>query len=152
MEVLVTQSCPTLCDAMDYIACQTPLCMGFSRQEYWSGLPFPSPGHFPDPGIEPRSPALQADSLLSEPPGAGGAVAQWGRLLSVWSYRDFSHFKDVESADITFLPEFETGARVMSAVLCSLSPPPVPNFWLCKDAFVVAAHFVHFSYLHWWDG
>ena len=43
--------------------------MGFSRQEYWSGLPFPSPGELPNPGIEPRSPALQVDSLLSEPPG-----------------------------------------------------------------------------------
>ena len=41
----------------------------FSGQEYWSGLPFPSPGDLPVPGIEPRSPALQADSLLSEPPG-----------------------------------------------------------------------------------
>ena len=47
---------------------QDLLSMEFSRQEYWSGLPFPSPGDFPDPGIEPRSPALQADSLLSEPP------------------------------------------------------------------------------------
>ena len=43
--------------------------MGFSRQEYWSGLPFPSPGDLPDPGIEPGSPALQADALPSEPPG-----------------------------------------------------------------------------------
>ena len=43
--------------------------MGFSKQEYWSGLPFPSPEDLPDPGIKPRSPALQADSLLSEPPG-----------------------------------------------------------------------------------
>ena len=43
--------------------------MGFSRQEYCSGLPFPSPGDLPDPGIEPRSPALQADALPSEPPG-----------------------------------------------------------------------------------
>ena len=43
--------------------------MGFSRQEYWSGLPFPSPGDLPDPGIEPRSPALQADALPSKPPG-----------------------------------------------------------------------------------
>ena len=42
---------------------------GFSRQEYWSGLPFPSPGDLPDPGIEPRSPALQADALTFEPPG-----------------------------------------------------------------------------------
>ena len=43
--------------------------MGFSRQEYWSGLPFPSPGDLPNPGIKPRSPALQTDALLSEPPG-----------------------------------------------------------------------------------
>ena len=43
--------------------------MGFSRQEYWSGLPFPSPGDLPDPGIEPGSPTLRADALTSEPPG-----------------------------------------------------------------------------------
>ena len=48
---------------------QVPLSMGFPRQEYWSGLPFPSPWDLPNPGIEPRSPALQADSLPSEPPG-----------------------------------------------------------------------------------
>ena len=51
------------------IAHQAPLSMGFSRQEYWSGVPFPSPGDLPNPGIEPRSPALQADALTSEPPG-----------------------------------------------------------------------------------
>ena len=51
------------------IAHQAPLSMGFSRQEYWSGLPFPSPGDLPDPGIEPRPRALQADTLTSEPPG-----------------------------------------------------------------------------------
>ena len=44
--------------------------MGFSRQEYWSGLPFPSPGDLPDPGIELRSPTFQADALTSEPPGS----------------------------------------------------------------------------------
>ena len=48
---------------------QAPLSMGFSRQEYWSGLPCPSPGDLPNPGIKPRSHALQADSLPSEPPG-----------------------------------------------------------------------------------
>ena len=48
---------------------EAPLSVGFSRQEYQSGLPFPSPGDFPNPGIEPRSPTLQADSLPSEPPG-----------------------------------------------------------------------------------
>ena len=51
------------------VAYQAPLSMGFPRQEYWSGLSFPSPEDLPDPGIEPRSPALRADSLLSEPPG-----------------------------------------------------------------------------------
>ena len=48
------------------VASQAPLSMGFSRQEHWSGLPFPSPGDLPDPGIKPESPAFQADSLLTE--------------------------------------------------------------------------------------
>ena len=51
------------------VAHQAPLSMEFSRQEYCNGLPFPSPGDCPNPGIEPRSPALQADSLPTEPPG-----------------------------------------------------------------------------------
>ena len=54
------------------VACQAArlLCpWGFSKQKYWSGLPCPPPGDLPNPGIEPRSPALQADSLPSEPPG-----------------------------------------------------------------------------------
>ena len=51
------------------VACQAPLSMGFSRQEYWSGWPFPSPGDLPNPGVELWSLALQADTLPSEPPG-----------------------------------------------------------------------------------
>ena len=51
------------------VAYQASPSMGFSRQEYWSGLPFPSPGDLPDPGIEPVSPALEADALTSGPPG-----------------------------------------------------------------------------------
>ena len=66
--VLVGQSCLTLCVTRPVIH-QVPLFMGFFRQEYWSGLPFPSPGDLPNPGIEPTSPALQADALPSEPPG-----------------------------------------------------------------------------------
>ena len=57
-----------LCDPRT-VAHQAPPSMGFSRQEYWSGLPFPSPGDLPDPGIQPRFPALQTDSSPSEPPG-----------------------------------------------------------------------------------
>ena len=62
---LVTKSWPTLATPW-IVACQAPLCVGFSRQEYWSGLPFTSPADLPDPGIESRSPALQADSLLTD--------------------------------------------------------------------------------------
>ena len=64
----VTQSCPTFCTPWT-VAYQASLSMGFSRQEYWSGLPFPSPGDLPDPGIEPESPAMQADTLPSAPSG-----------------------------------------------------------------------------------
>ena len=63
----VTQSCPTLATPWT-VAYKAPLSMGFFKQEYWSGLLFPSPGDLPHPGIKPRSPALQADALPSEPP------------------------------------------------------------------------------------
>ena len=68
MCVLASQSCPTLCKPMD-CSHQAPLSMDFSRQEYWIGLLFPSPGDLPDPQTEPGSSALQADSLPSELPG-----------------------------------------------------------------------------------
>ena len=55
------------------VACKAPLSMGFSRQECWSGLPFPPPGALHNPGIEPGSPAWQADSLLCELPGKSPA-------------------------------------------------------------------------------
>ena len=66
------QSCPTLCGPMDYTAHPAPLSIGFSKQEYWSGLPLPLPGDLPNPRIRPvflESPALQLDSLLLVPPG-----------------------------------------------------------------------------------
>ena len=62
---LVAKLCPTLAIPWT-VVCQAPLSMGFSRQEYWSGLPFPSPGDLPNPGIEARSPALQADDLPTD--------------------------------------------------------------------------------------
>ena len=64
--VLRCQSCLTLCDPMDCIARQVPLAMEFSRQECWSALPCPPPGDLPNPGIELRSPTLQANSLPAE--------------------------------------------------------------------------------------
>ena len=65
---LVAQLCLTLAIAWT-VAHQAPQSMEFSRQEYWSGLPFPSPGDLPNPGNETRSPTLQAEALTSEPRG-----------------------------------------------------------------------------------
>ena len=72
----VTKSCLTLCDPMD-CSPQAPLYMRFFRQEYWSGLPCPPPEDLLDPGIEPRSPTLQADSLSSEPSGKPWVSVNW---------------------------------------------------------------------------
>ena len=66
MKVLVTQSCPTFVTPWT-VACQAPLSMGFSRQEYWNGLPFPPAGDLPDPGVEPVSPTLEADFFFFKP-------------------------------------------------------------------------------------
>ena len=63
---------PKLCLSLETpwtLACQASLSMGFPRQEYWSGLPFPSPGYLPNPGIEPMSPALAGGFFTAEPPG-----------------------------------------------------------------------------------
>ena len=78
-------SCLTLCDPMD---CSPPgSSMQFSRQEYWSGLPFPSPGDLPNPGIEPGSPELQADALLSEPPGKKRDIRRIPMFYLLLSFR-----------------------------------------------------------------
>ena len=72
-------SCVQFFLTMWTVAYQVPPSMGFSRQECWSGLPFPSPGDLPNPGIEPRSPALHADALPSEPPGKPVGQAVLGK-------------------------------------------------------------------------
>ena len=71
------------------VAYQALPSMGFSRQEYWSGLPFPSPGDLPDPGIEPGSPALEAEALTSEPPGKPRKhyFSLWSFKLLTWFYK-----------------------------------------------------------------
>ena len=70
-------SCVQLFKTPWTISYQAPLSMEFSRQEYWSGLPFPSPRDLPSAGIKPGSPALQADTLLSEPPGNPPQLGQY---------------------------------------------------------------------------
>ena len=80
---LFAKSCLTLVTPWT-VACQAPLSTGFSRQEYWTGLPFASPADLPDPGIEPVSPVLQTHSLPTEPP----RKPWWG----VWGRRDTCTF------------------------------------------------------------
>ena len=66
------------------IAHQAPLFMGFSRQTYWSGLPFLPPGDLPDPGIEPTSPALEGGFFTPEPPGTPGTETRVSHKRSIW--------------------------------------------------------------------
>ena len=66
------------------VAYHAPPSVGFSRQEYWSGLPFPSPGDLPNTGIEPRSPTLRADALPSEPPGELYNPPNKSLIKTVW--------------------------------------------------------------------
>ena len=81
------------------IALQAPPSMGFSRQEYWSGLPFPSPGDLPYPGIKPRSPALQADALTSEPPGQTPTIWE-----DKYNYPKFYNWGNWETGRLSNLP------------------------------------------------
>ena len=87
--------------------------MGFCRQEYWSGLPFPSPGDLPDPGIKPRSPALQADSLPTE---------LWGKPLYQYKYKITLIF--FQTADFTPLPKVWLERLPPHPSVWSLRPPP----------------------------
>ena len=86
------------------VAYQAPLSMGFSRQERWSGLPFPSPGDPLDPGIKPRSPALQADALLPEPPGRMKCAFHVTYQLDMLEYSGSGNlnYKQVSSRSLPF--------------------------------------------------
>ena len=90
------------------VACQAPLFMGFSRQEYWSGLPFPPPGDFPNPGIKPESPPLQADSLPAEPPGE-------------------PKFSEITTEDSTSPVSSQTHSSLLMSLPQSDAPTPTEN-------------------------
>ena len=117
--------------------CQAPLSMGFSRQEHWSGLPFPPPGDLPDPGTEPGPPALQADSLLSEPPAKPQALAKSAVR------GDFGLLQRARGTACTrpthgSLPEGGLRARCGPPLLggwenCDCQRPPIPATWKCTD-------------------
>ena len=80
-EIIQGMSLPSGCYVFLWSAL---LSMGFSRQEYWSGLPFPSPGDLPDPGMELRSPTLQEDSLPTEPLGKSPSLPSWNQIFALF--------------------------------------------------------------------
>ena len=84
------------------VAHQAPLSMGFSRQEYWSGLPFPSPGGLTDTGIKPGSPALQADSLPSESPGKPINHCSSAKILNNCRLKILCHLFNYSALPISF--------------------------------------------------
>ena len=86
------------------IARQVPLSMGFSRQEYWSGLPFPSSGDLPHPEIEPRSPTLQADSL----PDTRGKLTSYSYYMSSKSQQGFLFHMDTQGPRLMEVPLYHT--------------------------------------------
>ena len=112
--------------------------MGFSRQEYWCGLPFPSPGDLPNPGIEPRSPALQADALTSEPPGEKkqrtlqfSVIKVYGRYKVAWRRNNYLYLANQGTLSL-----FQNVCTYCSLVLSYFFPqtyswiavPPKPIF------------------------
>ena len=113
-------SCPTLATLWT-VAHQTSLSMGFPRQEYRSGLPFPPPGDLPDPVIEPRSPALQADSLPTEPPGKP---------------TDHSIYCQFPARDSTLKPKDAELGREISSIICH------PGVWWRKKGVSIWAELI----------
>ena len=120
---LVAKSCPTLATPRT-ISCQAPLSMWFSRQEYWSGLPFPSPGDLSDPRIEPRSPALRTDSLPTE--------LQVKPHISVST--PFLFYACLEITQSTFSLPF----KILHPIIISTPTPPDPEAaHIAKDGFLL---------------
>ena len=105
------------------VAYHAPLSVGFSRQEYWSGLPFPSPGDLPNPGIEPGSPTLQGDALPSEPPGKppkGGRRrnSKWSQVVHPhsFSYQIKDHKPQAHDA-VEIFTQHRSSAYVFSLLI-----------------------------------
>ena len=88
---------------------QASLSMGFSRQEYWSGLPFPSPGGLPDPAIEPKSSALQADALPSEPPRKPTIIWKCVSKMTSLLFNTLSRLAHVSSGAVVIKQSYGIG-------------------------------------------
>ena len=133
MLCLVAQSCWTLCNAMDCSRLGSSVHEDSSRQEYLSGLPCPPPGNLLNPGIKPRSPTFQVDSLPSEPPGNMPI-----RRASI--HCKHSGTKDAKTATLSNIASCLTeGREANRACTGSLS------FYLSLSLVVISTHIIHWS-------
>ena len=107
----VTQLCLTLCDPMDYTTRQDPLCIGFPKQEYRSGLPFPPPGDLPDRGTELAPPALAGRFFPTEPPGKPRTIRGKGKISYVLAFTILTRSQLFHKSRIYcwFLPSIKVG-------------------------------------------
>ena len=120
------------------VAHQTPPSMGFSKQEYWSRLPFPSPEDLPDTGIKPRSPTLQADALTSEPPGTSHNAMWYCADWMTWHWPQIRIFVLAFTSSqhhTVYLSIFPKELGTLSVLLTALSPrlthtKVLNQFWL----------------------
>ena len=140
--------------------CQAPLSLGFSRQEYWSWLPFPSPGHPPDPGIESESPALQADSLPFEVRHSFKLYA-WGSWLWHYFYRchfpydllcstGVSFFQSKNTLKLSYSPEsLHYRHSPPTCMQCSLWLPSYIRMYICYSLHVQSLSCVQFLGTPW---
>ena len=152
------------------VAHQAPLSIESSRQEQWSGLPFPSPGHLPNPGIEPGSPALQTDSLPSELPGKPKTEVQFlwfffiilcqfqvYNIVSLYFYGLYTSFKLITKqwvyfpvlGNISLLPIYfiHTCLRLLILYPC-LAAPPFFSPLVATSLFSISVNLFLFCYLH----
>ena len=121
------------------IARQSPLSVQFSKQEDWSELPFPSPGDLPDPGVKPKSPALQADSLPTEPPGGSRSQSACLFPLSGWPQDHFRPYVALKHHRLKLTPDraVPPGSLAPKAVLalllyCKCSKETLPEPLICN--------------------
>ena len=132
MCVSVPQPHPTLATTWT-VAHQAPLSKRFSRQEYWRGLPFPSPGDLPDPGIELTFPALQVDSLLSEPPGKSPQFSDIIKIPLLLGRKLIHHkYPYIPSLPLSFLPTLSRSSQEYQSELPVL-----------YSSFPLAIYFTH---------
>ena len=135
------------------VARQAPLSTGFPRREYWSGLPFPSPGDLPYPGIEPVSPALAGRFFTTEPPGKPSSTWYIPRIGIIWPKLIFSGIKSLGS-DTAFQSgqsEIPTSRFMRFAVLCLPQLVFTHLGFTCFLSYtsLIKSEIMHFSWVFW---